>query len=183
MKDLSLFILDLTENALAAHASEIEIRIQEDREDNRLCLQIRDNGRGMDENTRKKALDPFFTTKTSRKIGLGLPFIKMAAELAEGSFRLDSEPGKGTTVSVEFPLNHLNTPPLGDLPATVYALSSHQEMQKFHFFYGVGSDRFEYDLDQIKSILDGLPLTRGDVMNFITEYIREHIDHLRGGKL
>lgn len=183
MKDLSLFVLDLAENAIAAHASRIEIRIEENREANRLTLQIRDNGCGMDELMCRCALDPFFTTKTTRKIGLGLPFVKMAAELAEGRFQLDSESGKGTIVTAEFPIDHLNTPPLGDLPATIYTLSTHQEMHEFTFFYVVGSDRFEYDLDQIKSILDGLPLTRGDVMKFITEYIREHLDHLRGGKL
>jgi len=181
MNDFSLFILDLVENALAAHASRIEVFLQENREENRLSLNITDNGCGMDEETRQKALNPFYTTKKTRRIGLGLPFIKMAAEDAEGMFSLESTPGKGTVLKADFPADHLNTPPLGDLAATVYALSIHQEMKEFHFIYAVGLDRFEYDLDRVKSILDGLPLTTGVVMEFIMEYVQDHIDHLRRG--
>jgi anti-sigma regulatory factor (Ser/Thr protein kinase) len=181
MNDLSLYILDLVENSINAHASVIEVTARENRAENLLELTIRDNGIGMDETTQKKALDPFYTTRKTRRVGLGLPFIKMATEDALGSFSLQSVPGEGTLVVARFSADHVNTPPLGDLAATLYAISVHQEIKEFKYHHLAGSRSFNYDLDQVKSVLDGVPLTEGKVMKFIMEYIQENIDSIRGG--
>jgi len=183
MNDLSLYLLDLVENSIAADATMIEVTIREDHRNNRLEMIIADNGKGMDEMTKRKAVDPFYTTRTTRKVGLGLPFIQMAAEDAEGSFSLESTLGVGTTLHVCFQADHINTPPLGDLAASIYDISIHQAVQGFKYHHITDEFQFHYDLDQVRTLLDGTPLTDGKVMKFLLEYIQENIDSIRGGTL
>lgn len=122
MEDLSLHILDVVENALAASARAVEILIVEDAAQDRLSLEIRDDGTGMDEETRRRALDPFFTTRTTRRIGLGLPLLAQAAQASGGELELDSAPGRGTTVRAVFRLSHPDRKPLGDVASTLGAI-------------------------------------------------------------
>jgi len=119
MEDLSLHILDIVENSIAASASEIKIVIVEDTASDQLRLEISDNGNGMDEEMRKKVLDPFVTTRTTRRVGLGLPLLAQAARESGGDLTLDSAPGRGTTVIAVFQLSHPDLKPLGDIPATL----------------------------------------------------------------
>jgi predicted metal-dependent phosphoesterase TrpH len=119
MEDLSLHILDVVENAITASADRVTINIVEDTRSDLLYLEIRDNGRGMDEDLRKKALDPFFTTRTTRRVGLGLPLLAQSAREGGGTFELASEPGHGTTVRASFQLSHPDRKPLGDIPETL----------------------------------------------------------------
>ncbi len=122
MEDLSLHILDVVENSVAAAASTIEILIVEDTMNDRLSLEIRDDGKGMDEELREKALDPFFSTRTTRRIGLGLPLLAQAARDSGGDLELESAPGKGTTVRAVFQLSHPDRKPLGDIAASLVAI-------------------------------------------------------------
>lgn len=122
MEDLSLHILDVVENSVAASAAMIEILIVEDGAADRLSLEIRDDGKGMDEELRAKALDPFFSTRTTRRIGLGLPLLAQAAREAGGDLELRSTPGKGTTVRAVFQLSHPDRKPLGDIAASLVAI-------------------------------------------------------------
>ncbi len=119
MEDLSLHILDIVENALAASADRIEILIVEDTGRDLLSVQIADNGKGMDAQMRTKALDPFFTTRTTRRVGLGLPLLAQAARDTGGSLELTSEPGRGTRVSAVFQASHPDRKPLGDIAETL----------------------------------------------------------------
>ncbi len=122
MEDLSLHILDIVENSIAASANRIEILIVEDTHRDLLSLEIRDNGSGMDEEARKKALDPFFTTRTTRRVGLGLPLLAQAARESGGNLEIDSQPGRGTTVRAVFQLSHPDRKPLGDIAETLRTL-------------------------------------------------------------
>jgi len=135
MEDLSLHILDIVENSLRASADTVEITIREDTKRNRLSLEIRDNGRGMTEEERKRALDPFFTTKENRKYGLGLALLAQAAEESGGGLELQSEPGRGTTVRAEFDLGHPDSKPLGDVAATLRTLLFTNPELKLKFEY------------------------------------------------
>lgn len=119
MEDLSLHILDIVENSLKASADRVAIHIVEDTAADLLSLEIADNGAGMDEEARKRALDPFYTTRTTRTIGLGLPLLAQAAREAGGSFEVASAPGRGTTVHATFRLSHPDLKPMGDIAATV----------------------------------------------------------------
>jgi signal transduction histidine kinase len=119
MEDLSLHILDIVENSVTAGATEIKILVVEDTVMDRLSLEITDNGDGMDEVTCQKVLDPFFTTRTTRRVGLGLPLLVEAAQESGGSLELDSAPGQGTTVRAVFQLSHPDRKPLGDIAATL----------------------------------------------------------------
>jgi len=119
MEDLSLHILDIVENALTASADRVRILIHEDTGSDLLLLEIEDNGRGMDAELRPRALDPFFTTKTTRRVGLGLPLLAQAARESGGAFELLSEPGRGTTVRAVFQLSHPDRKPLGDIAETL----------------------------------------------------------------
>ncbi len=133
MEDLSLHTLDIAENAIRAGARKIEIGIFEDIKGNLLSIRIKDDGAGMDEETLKKALDPFFTTKRNRRIGLGLSMLAQAAKEAGGDIKLDSKIGKGTDVLATFRYDHLDRKPLGDMNETMATLiAGHPEV---HFIY------------------------------------------------
>jgi signal transduction histidine kinase len=145
MEDLSLHILDIVENSIAAMAKRIEIRIDEDRARDLVAIEIKDDGKGMDEQTVKKALDPFYTTRTTRRVGLGLSLLAQAAEESEGTFDLSSSPGKGTTVNATFRLSHPDCKPMGDIVQTMQVLiMSHPEID---FLYEHKSDNSTYRFD------------------------------------
>lgn len=119
MEDLSLHILDIVENSISAEAREVKILIAEDREADLLTLLIEDNGKGMDDEMKKKVLDPFFTTRTTRRVGLGLPLLAQAARDTGGTIDVDSAPGRGTKIKAVFKLSHPDRKPLGDIQGTL----------------------------------------------------------------
>jgi len=122
MQDLSLHILDIAENGIMAGATLIEIDISEDVGRDLLQITIKDNGYGMDEETLRGATDPFVTSRSTRRVGMGLPLLKQAAEETGGGLRITSELGKGTEVVATFKESHIDRRPLGDMGATLTAL-------------------------------------------------------------
>lgn len=124
MEDLSLHILDIVENSLRANAKNIQIKLTQSREKDLLIVEVRDDGEGMDEETLKQAVNPFFTTKEGKRIGLGLPFLSQSAEEAEGKLEIESARGKGTRVIATFKLSHIDRKPLGNLQETVKCLKA-----------------------------------------------------------
>jgi len=149
MEDLSLHILDIAENSISASASRIEIRIDEDRAGDLLTVEITDNGKGMDESMLKKALDPFFTTRTTRRVGLGLPLLAQAAKESGGTIELDSEPGRGTTVKATFRLSHPDCKPVGDIGQTIRTLViAHPEID-FVYEHKTNDSAYRFDTREI----------------------------------
>jgi len=122
MQELSLNILDVAQNSVRAGATLTEITVDEQPADDRLTISIRDNGCGMAPEQVRQVTDPFFTTRTTRRVGLGVPLLKMAAELTGGSLEITSEPGRGTSLRAVFGLNHIDRMPLGDIAATICSL-------------------------------------------------------------
>ena len=130
MEDISLHILDIAENSIRADAKNINITITEDRKKGQLTLTIEDDGEGMDDKTKEYALDPFFTTKKGKKVGLGLAFLSHSAEEAGGALNIESEPGKGTKMTATFRLGHIDRKPLGNLNETITCLKvTHPEIE------------------------------------------------------
>ncbi len=174
MEDLSLHILDIGENSIAAGASRIQVTINENTEENTLFLKIQDNGTGLDEETREKVLDPFYTTKGSRAIGLGLPMLAQAAREADGELNLRSEKGKGTTVMARFVLDHIDCKPLGDIAETLVTLiaAKGREVDILYRHFKNGND-FILDTREIKEELQDVPITSPEVLNFLKEGIKK----------
>src|SRR5215216_5405910 len=118
MREIALYLLDIAENSIAAESKNISIHVREDLFNDRLSACVIDDGRGMDAETAQQVQDPFYTTRTTRttrNVGLGIPLLKLAAEMADGSFSLQSESGKGAWVEAEFRHSHIDRMPLGDL--------------------------------------------------------------------
>ncbi len=122
MKDLSLHILDVVENSIRAEAKLIEIAVDEDMEQDLLTLEITDDGKGMEPKIERRATDPFFTTKSGRRFGMGLALLAQATRDAEGEFEVSSEAGHGTRVRAVFRCSHPDRKPLGDIAATMETL-------------------------------------------------------------
>ncbi len=133
MEDFSLHVLDVAQNALAAGASRIEIRIYEEHKENIMGIEIKDNGCGMDERAVKMALDPFYTTKPNKRVGLGLPLLAQAAREAEGNIEIKTSPGNGTAVRATFQLSHPDLKPLGDMLETMATLTCAHPQVEFVF--------------------------------------------------
>jgi signal transduction histidine kinase len=133
MEDVSLHILDIVENALRAGAKNVAIRLAVGRSKDQLVLEIADDGEGMDEETRRRALDPFFTTKQGKRVGLGLPFLAQAAEETGGKLEVESAPGKGTKVTATFGLSHIDRKPLGNIAETLHCLQATHPSVNFRF--------------------------------------------------
>ncbi len=133
MEDISLHLLDVAENALLAGADRIEIRIFERSKEDIMRIEIKDNGCGMDEQTLERALDPFYTTKTGKRVGLGLPLFAQAAREAGGDIKIQTAPGKGTAINATFQLSHPDLKPLGDMLETMVTLACAHPQVEFVF--------------------------------------------------
>jgi len=183
MREIALHLLDIAENSAAADSHNISIKVHEDLYQDQLVVSVSDDGRGMDVETAQNVQDPFYTTRTTRKVGLGIPLLKLAAEQAEGSFSLQSEPGKGTKVEAVFRHNNIDRMPLGDLPSTfLTVLISHPSIH-WVFVYRVTdlagtSQEFVFDDAELKSELGDLSLTEPEVLTFVRGMIEEGVEAL-----
>ncbi|HEX7555825.1 MAG TPA: ATP-binding protein [Leptolinea sp.] len=167
MRELALHLLDIAENSAAAQATTIRIDINEDLVKDRLTMKIEDNGKGMNEEMVRNVTDPFVTTRTTRKVGLGIPLLKEAAEACNGSFTIKSKVGVGTTINVEFQRSHIDRMPLGDLATTFLNLLIAHPAIHFIIRYVVGDKEFFLDDEAIKSELEGVSLTEPIILNFL----------------
>lgn len=173
MKELALHILDVAENSVRAGASLIEITVDENRESDMITIEIRDDGSGMDRDMLNRVLDPFFTTKEVRRVGMGLSLLRRAAENTGGHLTIHSAPGSGTTVRAVFGLSHIDRQPMGDMASTLTGLLlSHGEIDIL-YRHSIGSDEFVFDTREIRSVLEDTPITNPDVIKFISTMIRE----------
>lgn len=181
MKELSLNILDIAQNSVSAKASEIEITVEIDHKKNEFRLTIIDNGKGMTEEFLKTVTDPFTTTRTTRKVGMGISLLKLAAEQAGGGFDIQSKIGCGTTVTAVFQNDHIDRAPLGEIGQTISALASCNEEIDFVYRHVIDGQEFIFDTKQIKAALGGVSLKEPDVVLWMQDYITEGIKKIGGG--
>ena len=183
MPEISLNVFDVAENSIRAEASLVQILVTVDLEGNRLEIQIKDDGKGMTEEQMAKVTDPFFTTRTTRKVGLGIPFFKLAAEATGGSFQIESRVGEGTDVTTVFQLDHIDRMPLGDINSTIHTLIVYNPQTDFLYRYTYGQESFDLDTRQMKEILGGVPLDAPEVSAYIKEYLDENKLETDGGAI
>lgn len=181
MRELSLNILDVTCNSVKAGAQNITVNVTA--EGNVLTIAIIDDGCGMDAEFLKRVTDPFTTTRTTRKVGMGLPLIKMEAEMSGGTFAIKSEKGVGTEVTTTFEIDHIDRPPLGDVADSLVTLICGLGSSRLVFNYSAFGNEFSLDTDQLKKELDGVPLDEPEVLAFVRDYIKENTITEFGGVL
>ena len=178
MQDLSMNILDIAQNSLRAGASCIQIQLVE--HDNILELSVEDDGIGMDEEMVERVQDPFFTTRTTRKIGLGIPFLKAIAQQCEGTFSLTSKVNEGTLIRVSMALDHWDCPPLGDVGDVLMIAASADVKVRFIFTYRKNEKEFVFDTQQINEVLgEGIDIRNAEIFNWCKAAVNEGIASLR----
>lgn len=181
MQELSMNVLDVAQNSVSAGAALITIGLREDTDTDQLTITIEDNGCGMDSETVARVTDPFYTTRTTRKVGLGVPFLKMACDLTGGHFLIQSTVGMGTKVIAVLGLSSIDRPPIGDMPATITSLIQCNPDRDFVYTHTTGVGQFTADTREFKEVLEGVPLSEPEVAAFIKVYIQEHQSEIQGG--
>lgn len=179
MRELSLHLLDIAENSISAGASRIVISVREDLAADELWLEVSDNGKGMSPEMVEKVLDPFVTSRTTRKVGLGIPLLKQAAEACNGFLTLESEPGKGTKLTAKFQHSHIDRMPLGNLEDTIITLILTTPAVNWVFRYQYNDQVFEFDDMEFKEALGNLPLSDFRVIKFLSNTITEGVREAR----
>lgn len=182
MKELSLHILDIAENSVSAKATRIVISVFEDTDNDRLRICVSDNGAGMSAEMIQKVKDPFTTSRTTRKVGLGIPLLESAAESCGGFLEIESIPGSGTNLVVEFKRSHIDRMPLGDLPGTFLNLVVGFPDVNWCLIYQVNDRVFEFDDQFVKSELEGISLTEPAVLSFLRKEILSGFENLQPEK-
>ena len=178
MRELSLHILDIVENGITAGGNCIWIEIDEARKTDQLNIVIRDNGHGMPAEKMKNINDPFITSRTTRRVGLGLSLLAAAAERCDGTVRVDSQPGKGTEVKATFRYSHIDRAPLGDIAATVTTLIiGHPEID-FVYSHRIDDKDFSLDTREIRSEIEDTSLSDPVVIHHLTKSIRSELKAL-----
>lgn len=184
MRDLSLHILDLAENSIVAGASLVRIGLFLEK-DGVLTFVLEDDGKGMPPELLEKVTSPFATTRTTRKVGLGIPLMKENAEKAEGSLRLESTVGKGTLLTVTMNTRHIDCLPLGDLTGTLLSLMlTNPEKPEFLFEGKTEQGECSFDTREVRAVLgEGIPLNEPAVAAWLKEALEEEIKPIFGGVL
>jgi len=179
VRELTLHLLDIAENSIAAGARNIKIQIEENCDKDLLKLVVSDDGRGMSAETAKKVIDPFVTSRTTRKVGLGIPLLKEAAEACNGCFELTSTLGKGTELSVQFQRSHIDRMPLGDVSTTFQNLFFSNPQIHWLFEYRIDGKEFVFDDKEIKDELQGVSLTEPEIIRVIRGMFESGINGLK----
>jgi Histidine kinase-, DNA gyrase B-, and HSP90-like ATPase len=177
MNNLSMHILDIVQNSISANATLIEIRINENLEKNVLDILIKDNGKGMEDEFLEQVTDPYTTTRTTRKVGMGIPLLKHSAEQSNGFVKVNSIKEIGTTIQATFQHDHIDRPPLGDIAGTIVLLVAANPDVDFKYVHCVNNNKYEFDTHEVKEILDDVrindPKIRGMLKEMITENLSE----------
>jgi hypothetical protein len=181
MKEISLHILDLVQNSITAGAKCIDITVTEDISQDRLTVIISDDGCGMEAERAKLVQDPFVTSRTTRKVGLGIPLFKAGCIHCEGEFNLHSMPGAGTTISGCYRMSHIDRPPLGDIADTIYMITGSNPHMDILFTHRIDDREFVFNTKEIRLALDGVPLDEPEVQQWIREFLIEGEKDLHGG--
>jgi hypothetical protein len=179
LRELSLHLLDIIENSVSAQAHNITVEIIEDTIHDRLKMSVLDDGKGMDAEMVKRVVDPFVTSRTTRKVGLGIPLFKDAAEMCNGSLNIQSEVGKGTRLDVEFQRSHIDRAPLGNLANTFLGLVIGTPQIHWVLKYQVNSEVFIFDDQPIKEELQDVPLCDPEVIKFIRNMLEDGITQIQ----
>lgn len=181
MRELALHILDVVENAIMAGAKHIALSVVEDVDADILTITVQDDGRGMDAETMRQVRDPFFTTRTTRHVGLGIPLFAAAAERCAGHLEIESAPGQGATVTAAFQHSHIDRAPLGDMPGTLMGILmrapergiEHSQGFDLHYLHRLNKRTFEFDTADIRAELGDLPFSYPDVREWLYEFVTE----------
>lgn len=182
MTELSLHILDIVQNSIKAGASLIEIVVDENIKDNLLTISISDNGCGMDEEFLKDVVNPFKTTRTTRKVGMGLSLLKTACEITGGQLEITSQVGVGTKVNATFGYDSIDRQPIGDMASTMSAIIGGNDKIDYVYTRMINNDSFVFSTYEIRKILgEDVALSELEVLNWIEGYITEQEEILNGG--
>lgn len=179
MKTLALHILDLLQNSITANATIIKLDVVEDLQKNLYEFTISDNGKGMAPEFLAKVTDPYTTSRTTRKVGLGLPLIKMNAEQAGGSFSIKSEVGKGTKIYFSFVHDNIDRPPLGDIAGSVVLCAAQNESIHFIYTHKTPYGEYIFDSNEIKEALDGMSMNNYKIIQYLESMIKENLEEIK----
>ena len=171
MKDLSLHILDIAQNSITAGARRLDLELAE--ENGQITLTVTDDGRGMAPELLARVCDPFTTTRTTRKVGLGLPLLRLTAEQTGGSLSIDSTLGVGTTLTARFQRRHLDCPPLGDLPGAVALLIQGSPDMELTYRHTTPKGEAALSTAELRDILGDISLAEPEVFAWIQDYLTE----------
>ncbi len=183
MKDLSLHLMDLLQNSIVAGADLIEITIAASARQDLLVIRIVDNGCGMEPELAERVDNPFVTTRDTRKVGLGIPLFKASANLAGGDLKIDSKPGRGTTVEATFRISHIDRLPLGDIAETITSMIAAHPEADMLIKLDNEKESFVLDTAGIKATLGEVPVTEYEVLCWLKDYLNEGVKKIFGGVL
>jgi len=179
MKDLALHILDIAQNSLKAKATNVCISITDSQKTNLYSIAIKDNGTGMDVETVRKVTDPYFTSRTTRKVGLGIPLFKQNAELTGGTLKIESALGIGTTLKCDFINNHIDRPSRGDIAGVYLILLVANPDINIELKYKSDFGEFNISTIAIKEQIEDIPINTQEVQKFIRDLINENLIELK----
>lgn len=178
MKELSMHILDIAMNSVKAEAKLIEINIEESIKNNFIKITIKDDGKGMSKEVLEQVTNPFYTTRTTRKVGLGLPMLKEASERCSGYLKINSELGVGTIMECFFERNNIDRAPLGNIGDTIMVIINSLIDSELIYTHEVDGNEFQISTVQIKEILDDVDINDSNVMLWIKDFVNENIRSL-----
>lgn len=183
MREISLHIIDIMQNSTAAKASLVKVMILANAETGMLEVVIEDNGCGMDNALLARVTDPFSTTRTTRKVGLGIPLFKASSEQSGGSFGITSQKGVGTVVTARFEIDNIDRPPLGDVAGVITDMAAAYPEVEIQLLLQCGSKKFIFNSREVRQSLGEVPMTEFTVVQWLREFIGEGLEDIFGGVL
>ncbi len=182
MKELSLHILDIMQNSIEADANQIILKIKEKIDKNLLKIIIEDDGKGIKDEDINRVVDPFITSRTTREVGLGLSLLKSSAIMCGGDLKINSTKGKGTKIAADFEYDHIDRPPLGDIPETITTVIAANPELDIIYEHRVEGEQFVFATKEIKKELDDVKISHPKILNWINSFIKENLGKLPGGE-
>jgi len=183
LQDIAMYLLDIVNNSIRAEAKNIQISFTSFDSKNECNLKIVDDGCGMSEAQLEKVCNPFFTTRTTRKVGLGMSFLHQLATQCNGELSIDSKIGEGTSINLRYQRNHLDAPPLGDVAESLITLIQAKESINYQFVFENDFGQFALNTEEVKQMLEDVNIIEPSILLWLKEYIDEGLLQIRKEKL
>jgi hypothetical protein len=179
LKELSLHVLDIVQNSLVAKATKIYISVAVNQEMDLLSIEVVDNGKGMESEMLARVTDPYTTSRTTRKVGLGIPLLKDACLATGGTLKISSVPNEGTTLKATLGYSHIDRQPLGDMAGVITLLATANPLVDFVYEHSFNGTKYIFDTHEVKEALEGIPLSSPEVFKLLKEMLSLNLDEIQ----